>query len=114
MATWETILVMFLIAMIVLVVLAIPMILRLRDVLNRLNDTLVIVNHDLPEILENARELTKRANSSTKKIEETIDDIVHLEQMVSKEIKEPIQNVAQSLGTVLQIFNKLFYRRKHR
>ncbi len=114
MTPWETVFILFLIALIVMVVISIPVIMRLRDVLNHLHETLSILNRDLPEILENTREVSKRANATSKKVEDAVDDLVHLEHMVSKEIKQPIQNIAQSVGTLLQLLNKVFYRKSRK
>jgi hypothetical protein len=34
-----------------------------------------------------------------------------LEHLLSKEIKQPLQNIAQTIATILQLFNKVFHRK---
>jgi hypothetical protein len=70
-----------------------------------------ILNKDLPDVLSNMSAITGTLNTTTKKIETTIDDVVEIEQMVSKEIKQPLQNIASSIATLLQLANRIFDRR---
>ena len=110
---WEIALVIFLLSLTVLIYLTIPVLLRLRETLKNLNRTLEIVNSDLPVVMDNVQEISGTVNSISKKVEKTVEDIVELEQLFSKEIKEPLQNIASSIGMLLSIVNKLFDKKKH-
>ncbi len=107
---WEVAFVIFLLSLTVLVYLLIPVIIRFRDTLGRINKTLDTINEDLPEILKNVHTISQRADGIIDTAEKTIDDVSQLEYTISKEIKEPLQNIAQIVGSLLQIFNKIFYR----
>lgn len=109
---WEIALVILLLSLVVLIYLTIPVVLKLRETLKNLNRTLEIVNSDLPDVLENVNEITGSVSTISKKVENTVDDIVELEQLFSKEIKEPLQNIANSIGMLLQLVNKLFDKKK--
>ena len=109
---WEIAFVVFLLSLTVLVYLTIPVVLRLKDTLKKTNKTLDLLNEDLPEILDNMAEISGTLSDVSKKVESTVDDVVALEQLVSKEIKEPLQNIANTIGMLLQIANKLFDRKK--
>lgn len=108
---WETVLIFVSLMFLVLITLAIPILLRLKDTLRKANTTMDILNKDLPDVLSNLNEITGTLNNTTKKIETTIDDVVEIERMVSKEIKQPLQNIASSIATLLQLANKIFDRR---
>ncbi len=105
---WEIALVILLLSLVVLIYMAIPVLLRLRETLKKLNRSLEILNSNLPEVMENVQEISGTVNSISKKVENTVEDIVELEQLFSKEIKDPLQNIANSIGTLLTIVNKLF------
>jgi len=109
---WEIAFVVFLISLTVLVYLTIPVVLRLKDTLKKANHTLDVLNKELPEIMENIADISDTLTSVTQKVESTVDDIVQLEQLVSKEIKQPLQNIANSIGMLLQLANKLFEKKK--
>ena len=111
MNVWETALVFLLLSSTVLVILAIPVVFKLRESLKKGNKTLDILNKDLPDIMDNLTEISKRVNSASSKIETTVEDIAELEQLISKEIKQPLQNIAQSIATLLHLANKLFDRK---
>jgi hypothetical protein len=36
---------------------------------------------------------------------------VEIEQIVSKEIKDPLKHIASALATILQLANRLFFRK---
>lgn len=109
---WEIAFVVFLLSLTVLVYLTIPVVLRLKDTLKKTNTALDLLNEDLPEILDNVAEISGTLTTVSKKVETTIDDVAELEHLVSKEIKEPLQNIATTIGMLLQIANKLFDRKK--
>lgn len=112
MAAWEVALIVLLLSLVALIYTAIPALLRLRTTLKNVNRTLEVVNQDLPAVMENVEEISGSVNSISKKVENTVDDIVELEQLFSKEIKEPLQNIANSIGMLLSIVNKLFDKKK--
>lgn len=112
MAAWEVALVVLLLSLVVLVYTAIPALLRLRTTLKHVNRTLDVVNHDLPQVMQNVEEISSTVNSISKKVEHTVEDVVELEQLFSREIKEPLQNIANSIGMLLSIVNKLFDKKK--
>ena len=105
---WEYALTILLLSLVVLIYLSIPVILKFRETLKKLNQTLDIVNSDLPEVMENVRDISESIYSISGKVEDTVEDIVELEQLFSKEIKDPLQNIANSIGMLLQLVNKLF------
>lgn len=107
---WEVAFVIFLLSLTVLVYLLIPVVLRFRDTLGRVNKTLDVLNEDLPEILKNVRSASERVDGIIDTAEKTVEDVSQLEYTISKEIKEPLQNIAQVIGTLIQIINKVFYR----
>ncbi len=107
---WEIAFVIFLLSLTVLVYLLIPVIIRFRETLGRVNKTLDAVNEDLPEILKNVKSVAQRVDGMVNTAEKTVEDIAQLEYTISKEIKEPLQNIAQVIGTLIQIMNRLFYR----
>jgi uncharacterized protein YoxC len=109
---WEIALVFLLIALAILVAFAIPVVFRLGETLKNINQTLTTVNKDLPTVMENVEEISGTVNNISKKVEHTVEDIVELEQLFSKEIKEPLQNIANSIGMLLQIVNRLFDKKK--
>ena len=106
---WEFAFVFFLVALTVLVFLTIPSVLELRTTLKRVNKTLGILNEDLPDILKNVKDVTETVNSATDKLDAAVKNVVEIEQLVSKEIKQPLQNIAQTIATILQIVNKFFH-----
>jgi uncharacterized protein YoxC len=107
---WEIAFVIFLLSLTVLTYLLIPVVLRFRDTLGRVNKTLDAVNEDLPEILKNVKDISQRVDGIVDTAEKTVQDVSQLEYTISKEIKEPLQNIAQVVGTLIQIMNKVFYR----
>lgn len=109
---WEIALVIFLLSGTVVLYLLIPFLLRMRETLKHANQTLRILNKDLPDILDNVKEISSSANAASKKITTTVENLAELEKVFSKEIKEPLQNVAKALGMLLQILDKLFNRFK--
>jgi len=109
---WEFAFVFFLVALTVLVFLTIPSVLELKTTLKRINRTLGILNEDLPDILKNVKDVTETVNSATDKLDTAVRNVVELEQMVSNEIKQPLQNIAQTIATILQIVNKVFHWNK--
>lgn len=109
---WEYALVFMLISLTILIILAIPVLLNIRTTLSRLNKTLGTVNKDLPEIMVNVRDISKSLTGTTEKIKNAVDDIAELEKIVVKEIKDPLENIAQAVGMILRIGNKLFDRKK--
>ncbi|HHJ52109.1 MAG TPA: DUF948 domain-containing protein [Caldithrix abyssi] len=109
---WEVAFVVFLISLTVLVFLTIPVVMRLKDTLKKVNHTLDVLNKDLPEIMDNIADISDTLTGVTEKIESTVNDVAQLEQLVSKEIKQPLQNIANSIGLFLQLANRLFERKK--
>jgi len=108
---WEFAFVVFLVSLMFLVFLTIPSVLELRKTLRRVNKTLSILNEDLPGILKNVRDISDNVSSASTKLDTTVKNVVELEQLVSKEIKQPLQNIAQTIATVLQLLNKIFHRK---
>jgi len=108
---WEFAFVFFLVALTILVFLCIPALLEFRTTLRRFNKSLQIVNQDLPEILQNVRQITDTVNNASKKLDTSVKNVVELEQMISNEIKQPLQNIAQTIAMLLQVFNKIFRRK---
>jgi len=108
---WETALAFFLLSLTVFIYLAVPVLFNLKSTLKKASRTLDILNKDLPDILDNVSEIGETVNGATKKIESTVEDLAELEQLVSKEIKQPLQNVAQSIASLLSLANKIFDRR---
>ena len=111
MNVWESAFVIFLLSLTVLVYLAIPVMLKLRESLKKANKTMDILNKDLPDIMDNLSDISKRVNKASSKLETTVEDIAELEQLISKEIKQPLQNIAQSVATLIQLANKIFVRK---
>ena len=111
MNVWEGAFVIFLLSLTVLVYLTIPVMLKLRESLKKANKTMDILNKDLPGIMDNLSEISGRVNKASSKLESTVEDIAELEQLISKEIKQPLQNIAQSIGMLLHLANKLFDRK---
>ncbi len=109
---WEIALIVFFLSLTVLVYLLIPVVLKLKDTLQNVNKTLSIVNKDLPELMENVQDISVTLNTVSKKVETTVNDVVELEQLFSKEIKQPLQNIANSIGMLLQILNRLFDKKR--
>ncbi len=109
---WEIALIVFFLSLTVLVYLLFPVVLKLKDTLQNVNKTISIVNKDLPELMENVQDISVTLNTVSKKVESTVDDVVELEQLFSKEIKQPLQNIANSIGMLLQILNKLFDKKR--
>ncbi len=104
---WEVAFVIFLLSLTVLVYLLIPVVLRFRNTLGRVNKTLVILNDDLPDILKHIQNITERLDRVLKTVEDTVEDVAQLEHTITKEIKEPIFNIAQVVGTLIQLLNKI-------
>ena len=67
------------------------------------------MNEDLPDILKNVKDVSETVNSATDKLDAAVKNVVEIEQMVSKEIRQPLQNIAQTIATILQIINKVFH-----
>ncbi len=111
MNVWESAFVIFLLSLTVLVYLTVPVLLKLRETLKKTNKTLDILNKDLPDIMDNLSDISERVNKASSKIETTVEDIAELEQLISKEIKQPLQNIAQSVATLLHLANKVFVRK---
>jgi len=109
---WEIAFIIFLLSLTVLVYLTIPLVLRLKDTLKKTNQALDLLNEDLPDILDNVAEISGTLSSVSKKVESTVDDVAELEHLISNEIKEPLQNIANTIGMLLQLANKLFDRKK--
>jgi|GEM_PF-1378005 uncharacterized protein YoxC len=107
---WEVAFVIFLLSLTVLVYLLIPVVIRFRDTLGKVNKTLDAVNKDLPEILEHVRTVSERVDGIVDTAQKTVEDVAQLEYTITKEIKEPLQNIAQVIGTLIQLFNRVFYR----
>jgi uncharacterized protein YoxC len=108
---WEIAFVIFLLSLTVLVYLLIPTISEFRRTLKRVNRALAILNDDLPDILRNVNDISETVNSASRKLEASVKDVVELEHLLSKEIKQPLQNIAQTIATILQLFNKVFHRK---
>ncbi len=104
---WEVAFVIFLLSLTVLVYLLIPVVLRFRETLGKVNKTLLVLNDDLPEILKNVQSITERLDRVMKTAEGAVEDIANIERTVTKEIKEPLMNIAQIIGTVIQLLNRL-------
>ncbi|RLD13161.1 hypothetical protein DRI50_07725, partial [candidate division KSB1 bacterium] len=56
------------------------------------------------------KDISQRVDGIVDTAEKTVQDVSQLENTISKEIKEPLQNIAQVVGTLIQIMNKVFYR----
>lgn len=108
---WEFAFVVFLVSLMFLVFLTIPSVLELRKTLRRVNKTLAILNQDLPDILKNVKDISVIVNSASAKLDTSVKNVVELEQLVSKEIRQPLQNIAQTIATVLQLLNRIFHRK---
>ena len=67
------------------------------------------LNEDLPDILKNVKDVSETVNSATDKLDTAVKNVVEIEQLVSKEIRQPLQNIAQTIATILQIINKIFH-----
>ena len=96
---WEAVLVFLLISLIVLVSQIIFFIYRARDAISKVNKTMETVNKNLPEVMENIAKITSSAY------------IVEIEQIVCKEIKDPLKNIASAVATVMQLANRIFFRK---
>ena len=70
------------------------------------------LGHCLPETMTNVSEISRRLNKTSQKLEETIQDVAELERMVSKEIRDPLQSLAETVAMLLRLVNKLFDRRR--
>ncbi len=108
---WEIALVIFLLSFTVLIYLTIPVVLQFKSMLRKAGRTLDVLNDDLPDILKNLNELSETANETSQKVKSAVTDITELEKLLSDEIKKPLQNIAQSVATLLQLLNKLFLRK---
>lgn len=108
---WETALAFLLISLAVLAFQVIFLILRAKDTVKRLNTTLDVLNKDLPEMMENLTKISGSVAKSSERFETAIEDIAEIEQIVSKEIKDPLKNIAQALSTILQLANRIFFRK---
>ena len=109
---WETALAFLLIALAVLAFQLIFLVLQVKDTAKRLKRTLEVVNKDLPEVMEHVTVITRTMASSSTKLETTVKDIAEIERIVSDEIKDPIKHIAQTVSTVLQLVNRVFFRKK--
>jgi methyl-accepting chemotaxis protein len=108
---WEAVLVFLLISLIVLVFQIIFFIYRARDAIARVNDTMRTLNKNLPEVMENVNKITNSAAKASSKVETTVADIVEMEQIVSKEIKDPLKNIASAIANIIQLANRVFFRK---
>ena len=108
---WEIALVIFLLLLSVLVLLVIPVVLQLSQTLKKVNQSLEAVNKDLPAIVTNVHEVTDTVNLASKKLKDAIYDLAELEHSFSREVKEPLNNIAKGIGMVLNLINKLFPKR---
>ena len=109
---WEIALIIFFLSLTVLVYLLIPVVFKFKETLKQINNTLGIVNKNLPDLMNNVQDISETLTVVSKKVEATVDDVVELEQLFSKEIKQPLQNIANSIGMLLQILNKVFDKKK--
>lgn len=108
---WETALVLLLLSLVVLVFQMIFFLLQAKDTARKLNKTLEIVNTNLPEVMERITEISRSVSKTVTKVEGAAQDITEIEQIISKEIKDPLKNVAQAVSTVLQLANRVFFRK---
>jgi len=108
---WEAVLVFLMISVIVLIFQVVFLVYRAREAIAKFNDTMESVNKNLPEVMENVATITKSAATTSSKLETAVEDIAEIEQIVSKEIKDPIKNIAQAVGTVINLANRIFFRK---
>ena len=112
---WEIALVVLLVALSVLVILIIPAVLNLMKTLSKLSDTLDTVNKELPDILADVSEITYQASKTSERLHDAVDDIAQLERRVAHHVKEPMLEVAASLGgflRALQAFLTYFVKKE--
>ena len=112
MAVWETALVLLILSLTILVILLIPTILQFRQSLKKMDKTFDTLNADLPEILTDLKDVGESFGNISRTLENITDDVAELEYTVVKEIKEPLQNVASVVGSILQFGNRFMKRRK--
>ncbi|MGD9898332.1 MAG: hypothetical protein AB7T22_04305 [Calditrichaceae bacterium] len=108
---WEIALVILLLSLTVLVFLLIPTIIQLKQFLKNVNGTLDVVNKDLPEVMSSVSEIAKSLSAASVKVESAVSDLAEIEELVVKEIKVPLQHIAQAISILLQLANKLFARK---
>lgn len=108
---WEIALAFLLISMAVLAFQVIFLMLQLKDTVKRFNRTLETVNKDLPELMTNMKVITDAVANSSSKLESTVQDIAEIEKIVSTEIKDPLKHIAQTVSSLLQLANRIFFRK---
>lgn len=111
---WEIALVILLLSLTVFVFLLIPTIIQFRQSLKKINETLDIVNNDLPEVMSGVSDITKSLSAASGKIETAVNDLSEIEELVVKEIKVPLQHIAQAISVLLQLADRLFTRKGKR
>jgi predicted PurR-regulated permease PerM len=112
MAVWETALVLLILSTTILVIIAIPVVNQLRQSLKKIDKTFDTLNADLPDILEDLKVMGESFSNISQRIEDMTDDVAELEETLVTEIKEPLQNIASVISSVLQLGNRLVNRRK--
>ena len=110
MAVWETALVLLILSATILIILLIPIVIQFKQTLKKMNQTFDTLNADLPELLTDLRDVGASFSNVSQILENITDDVAELEHTVVSQIKEPLQNVASFIGSLLQFGNRL--RRK--
>jgi predicted PurR-regulated permease PerM len=112
MAIWETALVLLILSLTILFILLIPIVFQFKYTLKKMDQTFDTLNADLPELLSDLRDVGASFSNVSQTLENITDDVAELEQTVVTEIKEPLQNVASFIGSVLQFGNRLRRKKK--
>ncbi len=112
MAVWETALILLILSATILVLFLIPVVVQLRHSLKKMDETFDTLNKDLPAILDDLKIMGESFSSVSQRIEDMTEDFAELEETMYKEIKEPLQNIASVISSVLQLGSRLVNRRK--
>jgi uncharacterized protein YoxC len=114
MAVWETALVLLILSATILVILLIPTIFQLRQSLKKMDQTFDTLNADLPELLSDLKDIGNSFSNVSQTIGSITDDLAEMEQTVVKEIKEPLQNAAAIIGSILKFGYRLKKKKERR
>ena len=112
MAVWQTALILLILSATILVLFLIPVVVQLRHSLKKMDETFDMLNKDLPGILDDLKIVGDSFSNVSQRIEDMTEDVAELEETLVKEIKEPLQNIASLISSVLQLGGRLVNRRK--
>ena len=99
---WEIALAFFLLICSILILYLIPTVFEFKKTLSKITDVADTLQKDLPTILKNINNLSTQASKTGEQLQGVVEDIVAIEQRVTKEIKEPLLEAAATFAGLLK------------